>query len=588
VRNSVAPGGGHYLLGPKLNLLKVSALDPTSIPKKLVAELQARGFMIRETLQLERVLGPFLDLLCREDAAIRWRFSENTLIAISDSFHRQVRIPIRDFEPLQLHDREHAWLTDSDLLWLGENPEGIQVGPLVRSEEDFERYSHAQQDWSSAERLKSFGFGHTWPLSVALEIERRPEQLAKSIVTVLRSRPGICRLLETGEEKMLWTDLSLSSETTADPLASQVWSKGMLKNLSVEADSDYPEVFVGRCLTPCESDAFFEGNSGKGFSREEAYWSTVGEAVERFASWRANFTTSLESGSGYPLRSFHPFGNAWVEYLRKGAPSLSVVGGVDELSGEKALVPACLIPFPLVLSGEAATVANTAGLAAHPERAKAIRSGLLELLERNNFYPAFLNLKKGARIRLDSHFPDLRSPMKGLLRRLEKEGSAYWFVFFESEFAIPTVHAFVVVQSGAAITRGSGSALGWLGACEKALLEAIQIRRLPAKEDLTSIEEWRDPVVVRYVTQYLESFSYCDFGSLPVIPDKGDDPLFTHITGRMRALGRKLIVVDLPSPLAGWSAVRVLVPGFTTHQEPSESEGGEPLRLKKFPFPVPT
>lgn len=89
------------------------------------------------------------------------------------------------------------------------------------------------------------------------------------------------------------------------------------------------------------------------------------------------YTDRQYTRSGFPFSRFQEN----IEY--------AWVPGVIEQSGEEALVLADLVYFPYYPEHPLYTYANSSGVAAHPDRNQALRTAVLELIERDAFLNAF-------------------------------------------------------------------------------------------------------------------------------------------------------------------------------------------------------
>lgn len=486
------------------------------------------------------------------------------------------------------------------VLWFGEGAEGLHAGPVFERPEDVTSYAQAASAWSSTRELRRLDFGEQWPLSLLLRLRRSPDAVASAVEALLRAPRSSCVLVDTGQVVAPWTALIESPVTPGDLLRTQRWSKGMLRDLSVFQGEACQDVFFGACLGPCDEDAELEAKFGKGMSAEEAEQTTVGEAVERFAAWRAarrpTPSRSSETPSRvYALADFHPFGAPWDDYLRRGSPPIPMVVMIDELTGERVASPECLVPEPYwPPSGEYLTGGTTSGLAAFPSRDGAIVRASMEILERHNFYPAFLHQREGVRL-LPSQLPDgaRKADLLRLVDSFLPEVSRLWLLSYPDELELPIVHAFLWDERLHAMSRGSGSGLDVTAAALKATLEALQLRMQhehvqrsgSAEGENHAYAAWASPHVCDTLKSYLQA-QRTGRADMPMF--EGDAELLGHTKGKLRRSGAAMLVADLPCPVQGWSAVRVLLPGITSHGAPSASAGGRRLLGARFRYPVPT
>jgi ribosomal protein S12 methylthiotransferase accessory factor YcaO len=485
------------------------------------------------------------------------------------------------------------------VLWLGEGADGPHVGPIFHDLSDVARYTEATRNWAFVRELEKLGFGDEWPLSVLGWLWTRPQSVARAIHAVLGARRGACMLLDEGRLVLPWTSLLDSPVDYEQLVSSQRWSKGMLRELAVEPSDELPGVFLGHCLGPCDAEAALEAKFGKGTTPIEAEETTVGEAVERFTAWLAGrekggAPTERRTVTRHALADFHPFGPEWERYVASGSPELPMVSAVDELTGEMVAIPECLVAEPYrAPSGAPPTGGTTSGLAAFTSRDGAILRGAMELLERHNYYPAFLHQRRGELLdpTLWLHGKQ-RDELLRVVETLRDGDLRLWLLRYPDELDLPVLHAFLWDGEMGAMARGAGSSLSPATAALKATVEALQLRIQHRFVRETNLAEganaayvaWATPAVTDQIRAYLDAQPAAQ-SDLPSFA--GDAELLGHIKTKLRERGTALLVADLPCPVAGWSAVRVLIPGITCHGRASRSAGGERLLSPRFPYPVP-
>ena len=376
--------------------------------------------------------------------------------------------------------------------------------------------------------------------------------------------------------------------------------------------------YISQGRTPCQGVDYLEGNSGKGLDLSAALYSLVGESVERFAAWQSNkmigkldVTEAIHKKNIpiYDVDQFHPFGPKWTHYLSTEKIKLPLYQVQDEIQPHRLCsVPECLIPFPYEAPGSQYEVssASTAGLAVHSDRTRAIIKGSLELFERNDFYPAFLMQQLGYVL----DFSELGSSAKHgagltqalnsqmhdflvLLEHLQEHQLRYWCIVYDLQSSLPLVHCFIEDQKNHFMSRGTGSGYTLLEAVSGAIAEALQIRQQFLNEDTEAISkgyiDWRKPVVMQKIQEYLAAFQMLPFVAHPLSGiEYTSDLLLSEIKKSLVQLGKPLLVAELPCAIIGWFAVRVLIPGFTTHQYPSDSLGGQKIIDPVFEYGVPS
>lgn len=478
------------------------------------------------------------------------------------------------------------------VLWFGETREGLQVGPLFETPADVRAYTEATSQWGSARELRRLGFRAAWPLSLIDRALADPRPIARAIRRVLGD-PKSCVLLPSNRQVKLWTEVRSRPVPFADLRRTQRWPKGLFSDLRVERLPGGG--FLASCAPPCRGIAFLEGCNGKGFDRSHALLTAMGEAIERFSANEAGLALPHDrpAPSDYPLSDFHPREDRrYKAYLEAGSPPLCGYPASDALSGRPARVPECLVPFPyLPPRNRPAFASDTAGLAAYPSRAGAILRGATEILERNNFYPHFLHQRPA--IDLGEDRDALGPRVAERIARLERSLPArVWLLEYPEAHGLPIVHAFLLDRRAGHMSRGAGAGTTVASAAERALLEALMsraqhehIRHTPGLRGQGGFRDWARPAHVRDLIAYLDRHPK---GASTARPAADEAALFDRLTAFLRAREVPLLVADLPCPVEGWSAVRVLLPGLTCHGDASRSAGGRALLDAPFRLRIPT
>jgi ribosomal protein S12 methylthiotransferase accessory factor YcaO len=632
--------GSNLLLGLQLKVLRLSHLELDKIPPDKIVYLQKNNFLIETTpfrdsasiltdpenaqtsapinwvwVTANEFLAPAIQLvehLSQLNPTLHWEIAkdkQSILDSLKNSQKKPFIVRLAHQEPIaeRIYDELYSDLIDrAQIIWVGETLEGAHIGPLLCSAEEVAGYFKATQIWYFSQTLLDAGFTEYWPSSLYSNLKTSPLKVAQAILQIVTSEQGTCFLLSENKTVSLWTGLLRHSITEDAFFKTQFWSKGLIRNFTVMELDSIPEAYITTCRTPCGSRESLEGNSGKGENIRKATYTLVGEAVERFSAWHANHcfqqgstTTPPESSIVYDIQQFHPFGPAWESYLIDPKPALPLYPVRDELNpGPPSFVPECLIPFPYQPNRPEYTVtrSSTSGLAAHSDYKRAVIKGALELLERHDFYPNFMFQILGYVLdcsKLPSYLTEEWSHLIRLLKRLKAKGINYWFVLYYPQSTIPIVHCFLQDQHAVLLSRGTGSGYTLLEAVMGSLLEALQIREQLLKTLKNNPnppeDSWIHPSVIASVLNYLNR---CHV--LPIQDYSGlslkytDDLLFEEIKKTLRELNKPLLVADLPCPIQGWTVVRVLIPGFTTHQDVSHSEGGKSLLNQVFKYRIPT
>ncbi len=491
-----------------------------------------------------------------------------------------------------------------DVLWAAETAEGTFLGPLFRTDQDVARYRLARASWSDARRLRALGCPAARPLPLARHLQGDIEAFARAMLAAVDSAPDHCRLLgdvdfaagaglvpqdgadEAGtagrvREAALWTE-AIAGRIPPERLESQhTWSLGMLRDLRVVTATGWPGVRIGTCRAPAGGVDALEGNSGKALSDDGARTGTIGEAVERTAAWLGSRPVPRPIGRARvrPLDQFHPHGEEWD----KRAPSsrgIEWTTATDLASGEPVAVPRALVDFPY-RGPDRPTRAVTTGLAVYPSRRGALLRAVREVLERDDLYDNFLHLRPALRLDPAALAPRPRDVIRDGVR-----GDWYLLMYPGVPARLPVVHGFFHDPRLGAVARGTGTGLNLAEAAHRAVLETVQVhcqfqRGVPALST-RAYADWSTPEVVQEVTGYLASHPYA-------CPDtRRWEHESDQLDSLVAACDTGVLAVSLPSPVMGWHAVRVLIPGALTIAWPSDSAAGRRLKDAVWQHGLPT
>ncbi|MFL5343421.1 MAG: YcaO-like family protein [Hyalangium sp.] len=613
-------GDGFLLLGARFELLHTA--EPLEAWQRLSAEdvatLVKSGFLVPPSpaliasapsaSPLPATAGPLILLVSAEPSrpeplALALAFRElGSEVQLITSPRQLPALPVRplvllmeDLEPGSPMEASAPWLEAARVVWCGECLEGTHVGPLLETPADARDYTEATQGWASMGELRGMGFGAQWPLGLMSHVARAPQAVARAVLQVAQAPRGSCFLLEQERQVRLWTSLREQPLAPDSLFASQRWSKGIFNGLTVEPFADTAAGFIASCLTPSGGIGFLEGNFGKGRTREDAERIARGEAIERFAAWQAHHVPPPPGGAPqrtYGLLDFHPDQAGCLRCREQGLPRVPMRPVWDEVHRVWAEVPECLVPFPYRAPSPALQfgASDTCGLAAFPSREGAVLRGTLETLERHNFYPSFLHQRPG--VLLTPEMLPEGCWARELYAHLAGLGLRCWWLHYPDAFAAPVLHAFVLDPQGGHLSRGSGSGPRLAIAAEKALLEALLTRvqhqfvaENGASADDDAYADWQREEVVQPLVRYLEAQP---LASTPPREFDSEQALLAHLLSVLADQRLPLLVAELPCPVLEWSAVRVLIPGLTTHQRASDSAGGSRLWGATFRHGVPT
>jgi ribosomal protein S12 methylthiotransferase accessory factor YcaO len=362
-----------------------------------------------------------------------------------------------------------------------------------------------------------------------------------------------------------------------DPDAA-LWSKGILRCLEIDEPDSTTPLYIATANVPSGPNEYFQSAAGKGRTAEEAMTTLLGEAVERIAAWQLDEFSERRPPANartMPLSAFHPFGS---EYRGYDAITQSLAAGSDLINQSPVAVPFDLVKFPPIYEyRKAQSGGTTTGLAAHRRREDAILGALWECFERHSFFAGFLTGARGFTVPLDEieQNRDLK-PFASLISL----GEELHLVAYPQILALPIVHAFIVQGDQSVVYRGSGAGFTLGKAAMSAITEAIQCRPRQGEENIAhpvgGVSGWSG-AEAESITHYLRSLPAADRSIIEMIEPSGLEESFHLHLLRLRL---RPIIVDIPTGLPDWYAVRVLVPGLTVGDEPSESDGGAVMRYR--------
>ncbi|UCM88673.1 YcaO-like family protein [Streptomyces marincola] len=476
---------------------------------------------------------------------------------------------------------------DGRVLHVGEAFEGTYItGPGRGTAPGSDTGDGFAARWAFETRLASLGLTDR-PVPLLFRIREDPAAVVRAIMTAMALPPSGAVLVATGRTVRFCTPDAVGSTPLRDVPRTQAWTFGMARGFGVGPGS-VPGSYIATCRTPAGGQDHLEGNSGKGPTEEAATTGAVGEALERYAAYEANWSLPPSRGPArrIDLADLHPYGDAWERRVAAGAaagPPVAFVDGAGLADGAAVAVPRALVAFPYV-GADRPTDGTTTGLAAGPDLAAASLRGLREVLERHSLYGSFAHLRPG--YRLD---PAASLDRLGLTGAFKGE---VWAVHWPHEgYVLPDVHAFHHDPEEGLLVRASGSGLTFDEAMDSALAELCQVhfegvraRRAGAPAGPAHAAWARRPVVGR-ARRYLDALPAA---AAPPVPYTDPRAQFDHLVSRLADRGTGPVVVRLPLRGPDWTVVRVLVPGATTATAPSDSRGGRRLADAPWTHGIPT
>lgn len=202
---------------------------------------------------------------------------------------------------------------------------------------------------------------------------------------------------------------------------------GLVSRLQLEPGSGAPIVATAappRLLLRDGSMRTLPAGWGKGLDLDSALFSTVGEALERYApSLPERVHWAPEQELDAPVLNAHPVYSD-AQYARQGFPYVRYVpGSVQPWARGAWLHSGAPVWLPAISTYLSMTVepwqflsqGTSNGLAAHTDRDEATLRAVLELVERDAFLAAWMTGRAGTRIQLDDSLdPALRAVLDAL------------------------------------------------------------------------------------------------------------------------------------------------------------------------------
>jgi ribosomal protein S12 methylthiotransferase accessory factor len=240
---------------------------------------------------------------------------------------------------------------------------------------------------------------------------------------------------------------------------------------------------------------------GMGADLTQSRRAAIGEALERYSAayipqsrMRLSRTQDLNQIGAAP---------DWLHLPPSGTPLLHWVLGDRLRVADDAVTsaPAWIAASRIFLTGidelpELGTTTST-GLAFHPDPWRALRSGLLEVIERDAVMVSWLARAGAHELATSLQWPDAR----GTLVRFDRAIERYRLFALDSPLGIPVVFALALGRAGQPpVAVGAAADLTLSEACRKALIEARQtfewtkymraVRRpIPDRDEIVDLDD---------------------------------------------------------------------------------------------------
>lgn len=354
--------------------------------------------------------------------------------------------------------------------------------------------------------------------------------------------------------------------------------------------------------------------SGAGLDRESALWSTIGEAVERYAGSMVAgdnlFYATAKELEGDVLLPDQMILFADWQYQQSNFPFVRFdankpfgwVRGYNLTRKCDASIPAKFVYLDYVMKYRHELIDNgySTGLAAGPDLTAAICSGIREVVERDAFACHFLNGIAPASI-------DLAASTAVLPERLNKALSLphinYTLGDMTTDLGIPAVISLLRCGDKLGISTGTSCHYKAGLALEKAVVESFHTFNW-----ILDINRWHTPIenasdirsFADHVTYYLNKERQQDLaflfepGRTSDFQAKASDFTGSAFAGsielnqlvqHLAEKGYEIYVVDLTTEdiaQLGFSVVKVIIPGLQPLWAGNGNQHLDPRRLKQF------
>ncbi|MDP4535125.1 YcaO-like family protein [Alkalimonas collagenimarina] len=354
--------------------------------------------------------------------------------------------------------------------------------------------------------------------------------------------------------------------------------------------------------------------SGAGLDREAALWSTLGEAVERYASSIVDtdnlYYASFDELDGGKLNPRDMILFADWQYDSENFPYARFcenkpygwVKGYNLSRGEEAHIPARFVYLNYMARypHEALDNGYSTGLAAGPTMAAALCSGIREILERDAFSCHFLNRISAPKIDLAVIWDDLPGKLQ---RVLSQSNIDYSISNITSEFGYPVVMS--ILKSGDKLGFSTGTSCHSKAglALQKAVVESFHTFNW-----VLDMNRWQEPLdapekvrsFADHVAYYLDPARHQDLQFMtdqkPAVPFHvcledfqssgfADKAELQRMLDVLKAHGYEVFAVDLTTDdiaSLGFTVVKVVIPGLQPLYCGHGNQHLDPRRLRQF------
>ncbi|MFJ8516681.1 YcaO-like family protein [Lysinibacillus xylanilyticus] len=336
-------------------------------------------------------------------------------------------------------------------------------------------------------------------------------------------------------------------------------------------------------------------HGGKGYDKQTALISTIGEALERYNARRFE-TDSLIRGTFNELQQKYNILNPKNLILDKNTPNEYHSDKIYDWimcknlsTNQDMLVPAISIFFPFYTLDESELFLSqsSTGLASGFSISEAILSGLFEVIERDAYTIYHKNSMYYGNIATNVYSDEVAI----LINSLYNNGIEVILHYLKTDVAAHVVHCSLFDKKDRLpiYTHGSGCSLDINSAIKNAIIEACQLRISQIQllnsegdnesEDFKIYYEWAKGNI-DYVNPFINQPNERTISAFEDYRQGSINENLTHLLASISELGYEVITADLGREDNLLSTVRVIIPGF---QDIDDYGGRESKRLDEIP-----
>ena len=322
-------------------------------------------------------------------------------------------------------------------------------------------------------------------------------------------------------------------------------------------------------------------HTGKGLTGDQARVSVLMEAIERYSAEikeedRAKFRfESYNEGNGE--KKVEP-SSLILSALSKVTPDSKIewCEGYDLMAEEEVLLPANAVYHPYTTTrGGRLFRSDSNGIASGNNQEEAIFHGIMEVIERDAL--SYAEIKKDAGKRIEIEEDD--GLIYELKERFNSQGIGTYFWYIPTDVGFPTVALALdsPEKDPNLLVYGAGTHSDPRIAAIRAITEAAQSRLMRIVKGGSGITPVDYETVKRMNRHWFETKDgdkdAVRLSELPYLATDTIDGDIKIALERLRAIEKRVLVVDLTREEIGIPVVRVVIPGFEVYARNPERLG---------------